>query len=94
MFTPLSDRVVIDPTPVSTTSKGGVLLAPAPTNAVSTEGVVISIGPGRTEHGILVPMTVKPGDRVIWGKFAGATITVEGREFLLMRESDIAGVIR
>lgn len=93
-FTPLHDRVLIDPTPVEEKTESGIILAQSETNKTPTRGTVVAVGPGRTENGVLVPMTVKPGDLVMWSKFAGSIIELGGSKFLLMRESDISGVIR
>lgn len=92
-FTPLSDRVLIAPDPVEETTEGGIILQQTDTNASPTKGEVITMGPGRYDNGKLLPMGVKIGDRVIWTKFAGSHITVDGDDFLLMRESDITGVL-
>lgn len=92
-FTPLLDRVLIDPTPAEEKTQGGIILAQTATNQTPTTGTVIAIGPGRYDNGVPIQMTVKPGDVVTWGKFAGSHITLGNVEFLLMRESDISGIL-
>jgi chaperonin GroES len=92
-FTPTLDRVLIDPTPVEEISEGGIILAQSETNKTPTQGTVVAIGPGRTENGVRVPMQTKLGDVVVWSKFAGSTIELGGRSYLIMRESDISGIV-
>lgn len=93
-FTPLGDRILIDPIPIEETTKSGIILAQTQTNSVPTTGLVIAVGPGRTTpEGAVAPMTIKVGQRVMWNKFAGSHIEVDGKPLLLMRETDIAGVL-
>lgn len=93
-FTPLLDRVLIKPTPVEEKTAAGIILAQSDVNAAPTQGIVIATGPGRIEFAHRVPMSTRVGDHVIWNKFAGSKITVEGEELLVMRESDIIGIIK
>ena len=93
-FTPLTDRIVIDPIAIEEKTKSGILLAQSDVNLAPIEGIVVSVGPGRIDdNGNLVPMTVKLADHVMWGKFAGSHVTLGGKIYLLMRESDIIGVV-
>ncbi|MCX4358718.1 MAG: co-chaperone GroES [Rikenellaceae bacterium] len=85
---PLADRVVIEPKPAETKTAGGLII---PDNAKEKplEGVVVAVGPGTTE----VKMEVKNGDTVLYGKYAGTEITVDGKEYLIMRQNDILAII-
>ncbi len=85
---PLADRVVIEPKPAETKTAGGLII---PDNAKEKplEGVVVAVGPGTTE----VKMEVKNGDTVLYGKYAGIEITVDGKEYLIMRQNDILAII-
>jgi len=85
---PLADRVVIEPKPAETKTAGGLII---PDNAKEKplEGVVVAVGPGTSE----VKMEVKNGDTVLYGKYAGTEITVDGKEYLIMRQNDILAVI-
>ena len=84
---PLADRVVIEPKPAETKTAGGLII---PDNAKEKplEGVVVAVGPGTTE----VKMEVKNGDTVLYGKYAGTEITVDGKEYLIMRQNDILAI--
>ncbi len=85
---PLADRVVIEPKPAETKTAGGLII---PDNAKEKplEGVVVAVGPGTTE----VKMEVKNGDTVLYGKYAGTEITVDGKDYLIMRQNDILAII-
>ncbi|MDE6482626.1 MAG: co-chaperone GroES [Rikenellaceae bacterium] len=85
---PLADRVVIEPKPAETKTAGGLII---PDNAKEKplEGVVVAVGPGTSE----VKMEVKNGDTVLYGKYAGTEITVDGKEYLIMRQNDILAII-
>lgn len=90
---PLSDRIVVRRAISGTKSKGGILI---PENAMEKpqEGTVLAVGPGkRNDVGQIVPLDVKVGDIVLFGKWSGAEIKVDGEDVLLMKESDIFGVI-
>ena len=92
-FSPLLDRVLVDPAPVEEKTEGGIIMPGSASNTTPTVGTALAIGPGRTENGVLIPMSVCIGDRVTWSKFAGTHIDINGRRLLLMRETDIAGII-
>ncbi len=85
---PLADRVVIEPKPAETKTAGGLII---PDNAKEKplEGVVVAVGPGTSE----VKMEVKNGDTVLYGKYAGTEITVDGKEYLIMRQNDVLAII-
>lgn len=86
---PLADRVVIKPSPAEEKTKGGIIV-PDTAKEKPVWGEVIAAGPGRTtEEGKHVPMEVKVGDKVLYGKYSGTELTIDGEELLIMRESDI-----
>jgi chaperonin GroES len=92
-FRPLHDRVVIRRIEGEEKTKGGIII---PDNAKEKpqEGEVIAAGPGaRDENGKVVPLDLKPGDRVLFGKWSGTEVKVDGEDLLIMKESDIMGVI-
>jgi len=90
---PLADRVIVKPAPAEETTKGGIIL-PDTVKEKPIEGTVVAVGAGRvTEEGKNVPMNVKPGDKILYGKYSGTEIKIEGEEYLIMRESDIYGII-
>ena len=92
-FRPLHDRVVIRRIEQEGKTKGGIII---PDNAKEKpqEGEVIAVGPGgHDEKGKLIPVEVKAGDRVLFGKWSGSEVKIDGEELLIMKESDIMGVI-
>jgi chaperonin GroES len=92
-FRPLHDRVLIRRLDEEEKSVGGIII-PDSAKEKPMEGDVISTGPGsRDDQGKLVPLDVKPGDRIVFGKWSGNELKVDGEELLIMRESDIMGVI-
>lgn len=92
-LSPLADRVIIKPSEAEEKTKGGIIL-PDTAKEKPIEGTVIAAGPGKTtEDGKLVKLGVKVGDKVLYGKYSGTEITVEGEEFLIMRESDIFAIV-
>jgi chaperonin GroES len=92
-FTPLHDRVLIRRIEGEEKTKGG-LIVPDTAKEKPSEGEVISVGEGaRTEAGELIPMAVKVGDRILFGKWSGSEVRLEGEDLLIMKESDILGVI-
>ncbi len=92
-LTPLADRVIIKPTEAEEKTKGGIIL-PDTAKEKPIEGTVIAAGPGKvTDDGKTVKMGVKVGDKVLYGKYSGTEITVEGEDFLIMRESDIFAIV-
>jgi chaperonin GroES len=89
---PLADRVVVEPLEAPNKTKGGLFL-PDQAKDKPLIGHVLAVGPGRyTEKGDLVPMELKPGDRVHYTVFAGIHIELDGREYLLVKESDVIAV--
>ncbi|MGE0768817.1 MAG: co-chaperone GroES [Hyphomicrobiaceae bacterium] len=92
-FRPLHDRVVIRRIDEASRTPGGILI-PDTAQEKPSQGEVVSIGPGgRDEKGNLVPITVKCGDRVLFGKWSGTEVKLDGQDLLIMTESDILGVL-
>ena len=92
-FRPLHDRIVLRRIEGEEKTKGGIII-PDTAKEKPQEGEVIAVGPGaRDESGKLVPLDVKAGDRVLFGKWSGTEVKVDGEDPLIMKESDIMGVI-
>ena len=92
-FRPLHDRVVVKRLESDTKTKGGIII-PETAKEKPQEGEGVAVGPGaRDESGKVVPMDVKAGDRILFGKWSGTEVKIEGADFLIMKESDIMGVI-
>ena len=92
-FRPLHDRVVIRRVEGEDKTKGGIII-PDTAKEKPMEGEVIAVGPGaRNEQGQIVALDVKEGDRIIFGKWSGTEVKIDGEELLIMKESDILGVL-
>ena len=92
-FRPLHDRVVVRRIEENTKTAGGIII-PDSAKEKPQEGEIIAVGSGiRDDSGKLVPLDVKSGDRVLFGKWSGTEVTVDGKDLLIMKESDILGVI-
>ena len=92
-FKPLHDRVVIRRIEGEEKTKGGIII-PDTAQEKPQEGEVVAVGPGaRDEAGKLIPIDLKAGDRVLFGKWSGTEVKIDGEELLIMKESDIMGVI-
>ena len=92
-FRPLHDRVLVKRVDSEAKTAGGIII-PDTAQEKPMEGEVVSCGPGsRAEDGKLVPMDVKAGDRVLFGKWSGTEVKLDGQELIIMKESDIMGVI-
>lgn len=92
-FRPLHDRVVIRRAEGDIKSKGGIII-PDTAKEKPQEGEVIAVGPGaRDENGTLVPLDVKAGDFILFGKWSGTEVKIDGEDLLIMKEADIMGVI-
>jgi chaperonin GroES len=90
---PLADRVVVKVMEPEEQVKGGIII-PDTAKEKPQQGEVVAVGPGRvTENGTKVPMEVKVGDKVLFGKYSGTEVTVDDEEFLIMRESDILAIV-
>ena len=92
-FRPLHDRVVIKRIEAEEKTTGGIII-PDTAKEKPQEGEVIAVGPGgRDESGKLIPIDVKAGDRVLFGKWSGTEVKLDGVEYLIMKESDLMGVV-
>ena len=92
-FRPLHDRVVIERIEAEAKSAGGIII-PDTARDKPQQGKVTAVGPGgRDESGKLIPIDVKVGDRILFGKWSGTEVKIEGVEYLIMKESDIMGVL-
>jgi chaperonin GroES len=92
-FRPLHDRVVVRRIDEDQKTAGGIII-PDTAKEKPMQGEVIAVGPGaRDEAGNLVALAVKPGDRVLFGKWSGTEVKIDGQELLIMKESDILGVL-
>ncbi len=92
-FRPLHDRVVVERIDAEGKTAGGIII-PDTAKEKPQEGTVVAVGPGgRDETGKLIPIDVKAGDRVLFGKWSGTEVKLDGVEYLIMKESDIMGVL-
>jgi chaperonin GroES len=92
-FRPLHDRVVVKRLEGEEKTKGGIII-PDTAKEKPKEGKVIAVGPGgRDESGKLTPLDVKAGDRVLFGKWSGTEVKIDGEDLLIMKESDILGIV-
>jgi chaperonin GroES len=92
-FRPLHDRVVVKRVESEERTKGGIII-PDTAKEKPQEGEIIAVGPGaRDENGKLVPLDVKKGDRILFGKWSGTEVKIDGEDLLIMKESDIMGVV-
>ncbi|MDT3740872.1 MAG: co-chaperone GroES [Candidatus Kapabacteria bacterium] len=90
---PLHDRIIVRAAQAEETTKGGIII-PDTAKEKPMQGEVLSIGQGKqSEDGKITPLQVKVGDKVLYGKYAGTEVTVEGEELLIMRESDVFAII-
>ena len=92
-FRPLHDRVVVRRLEADQKTKGGIII-PDTAKEKPSEGEIVAVGPGgRDENGKLIPIDLKAGDRVLFGKWGGTEVKIDGEDLLIMKESDIMGVI-
>ena len=92
-FRPLGDRVLIKRVEEEAKTKGGIII-PDTAKEKPQEGEVIAVGPGvRDDDGKRVPMDLKAGDRILFGKWSGAEVKIDGEDLLIMKESDVLGVV-
>ena len=92
-FRPLHDRVVVRRVESDTKTAGGIII-PDTAKEKPMEGEVVAVGPGaRNEKGELFPLDVKAGDRILFGKWSGSEVRIDGQDLLIMKESDIMGVV-
>ncbi|MDL2239742.1 co-chaperone GroES [Bacteroidales bacterium OttesenSCG-928-K22] len=85
---PLADRVLVEPAAPEQTTSGGIII-PDTAKEKPHKGTVVAVGPGKKDE----PMTVKVGDQVLYGKYAGTELTFDGNDYLIMKESDIVAII-
>ncbi len=91
-ITPLADRVVVKASEDGEQMRGGLYI-PDTAKEKPQQGEIIAAGPGKYEDGKLVPMSVKVGDKVLYGKYSGTEVTIEGDQYLILRESDVLAII-
>ena len=92
-FRPLHDRVVVEPLEGEEKTSGGIII-PDTAKEKPMQGKVISVGPGaRNDKGDLAPLSVKAGEKILYGKWSGTEVKIDGKNLLIMRESDIMGVL-
>ena len=92
-FRPLHDRVVIERVDAEAKTAGGIII-PDTAKEKPQEGRVIAVGPGgRDENGKLIPIELKVGDRILFGKWSGTEVKIDGIDYLIMKESDVMGVL-
>ena len=90
---PLQDRILVQRVEEETTTKGGIII-PDTAKEKPAEGKVVAVGNGKVgDDGKRVPMEIKTGDRILFGKYAGTEVKIDGEEFLIMREDDVLGVL-
>jgi len=90
---PLSDRVVVEPAPAEEVSSGGIIL-PDTAQEKPQHGTIVAVGPGKiSDSGSLIDMTLKTGDKILFGKYSGTEVNVEGTDYIIMRENDILAVM-
>ena len=87
-FKPLADRVLVEPAPAETKTASGLII-PDTAKEKPQEGVVVAIGNGKKDE----PLTVKVGDKVLYGKYAGQELKLDGKDYLIIRESDLLGIL-
>ncbi len=89
---PLSDRVVVRALEDTEQMRGGLFI-PDTAKEKPQQGEIIAVGPGRYEKNVRVPMELKTGDRVLYGKYSGSEVTIDNEQYLILRESDVLAVI-
>ena len=90
---PLSDRVVVEPASAEEKSSGGIIL-PDTAQEKPQQGTVVATGPGKvSDSGTLVEMSVKDGDKILYGKYSGTEVNIAGTDYIIMRESDILAIM-
>ncbi|MCX8055821.1 MAG: co-chaperone GroES [Ignavibacteria bacterium] len=92
-LTPLHDRIIVKPAKAEEVTKGGIII-PDTAKEKPMQGEVVAVGKGRVaDDGKLIPMNLKVGDKVLYGKYAGTEVNIDGDEYLIMRESDVFAII-
>lgn len=90
---PLSDRIVVQPRELETKTAGGIVIPDSADKDKPIQGTVIAIGTGKYIDGKIVPLQVKVGDKVLFGKYSGTNVKLDDQEYLVMREEDVMGVL-
>jgi chaperonin GroES len=92
-FTPLHDRILVKRVEEATTTRGGIII-PDSAKDKPQEGEVVSVGTGRTnDEGKTFPLAVKDGDRILFGKYSGTEIKIDGEEYIIMKEDEVLGIL-
>ena len=91
-LTPLHDRVIVKRIEEKESVRGGIII-PDSAKEKPMEGEIIAVGAGKREKGELIPLDVKPGDRVLFGKYSGTEVKMDGEELVVMREEDVMAVV-
>jgi chaperonin GroES len=92
-FRPLYDRILVERVELEETTKGGIIL-PDTAKEKPQQGKVIAVGQGkRTDDGKIIPLEVKAGTMILFGKYSGSEVKIEGTEYLIMREDDVLGIV-
>jgi chaperonin GroES len=90
---PLADRVVVQPLEETEQKKGSIII-PDTAKEKPQQGKIVAVGPGRvSDDGKKIPMELKSGDKVLYGKYAGTEVTIDGKEYLILRESDVLAIV-
>lgn len=89
---PLGDRVLVQPDVAEEKTSSGIII-PDTAKEKPQQGTVVAVGAGKVENGNKIEMSVKDGDKVLYGKYAGTEVSLDGEDYLIMRESDIMGII-
>lgn len=92
MIKPLGDRVLVRPDVAEEKTASGIII-PDTAKEKPQRGTVVAVGPGKYENGTKIDLTVKDGDKVLYGKYAGTELSLDGEDYLIMRESDILGIV-
>ena len=93
-FTPLQDRILVTPTEEGETMRGGIII-PDSAKEKPQQGKVVAVGKGKSnDEGKVFPLDVKAGDTILFGKYSGTEIKLDGEEFLIMREEEVLGIVK
>jgi chaperonin GroES len=90
---PLSDRIIVEPKETESKSAGGIVIPDTAASEKPAQGTVLAVGPGKSVDGKLQPLQVKVGDKILFGKYSGTTVKLSEKDFLVMREEDVMGVL-
>jgi len=91
---PLGDRIIVKPLPQEEVTRGGVILLPETAKEKPQQGEVLAVGSGRIlENGTKVPMEVKVGDKILYGKYSGTEVKIEGEEYLIIKETEVLAIL-